>query len=163
MTGIITAISAVLLVVLDQVIKHVVYLHLKPIEIINFLPDFLQFRYVENTGAAFGMLNDKLPFLIVITIIVIAVGFYVLFTNKLTDKLQYWGAALILSGGVGNLIDRIFRNYVIDYIEFTFVDFAVFNFADCLITVGAIILMISLIKEFISESKSKKSKEKTNG
>lgn len=162
MTGAITVLCSILLVVVDQVIKYVVYLNLKPIEITRFIPGLVQFRYVENTGAAFGMLSGKIPFLIILTVVVIGLGFYVLFSNKLTDKLQYAGAVLILSGGIGNLIDRIFRNFVVDYIEFTFVDFAVFNFADCLITFGAVFLIISLSKELIKDLKSKRNKEKTN-
>lgn len=162
MTGAITIIISVLLIVLDQVIKHFVYINLRPVEVENLIPGFIRLRYVENTGASFGMLSDRLPFLITITVIVIAVGIYVLAFKKLNDKLQYVGAVLILSGGIANLIDRIFRRFVIDYLEFTFVDFAVFNFADCLITVGAALLIISLIRELIRESKTKKYGEQIN-
>lgn len=162
MTGAITIIISVLLIVLDQVIKHFVYINLRPVEVANLIPGFIRLRYVENTGASFGMLSDRLPFLITITVIVIAVGIYVLAFKKLSDKLQYVGAVLILSGGIANLIDRIFRRFVIDYLEFTFVDFAVFNFADCLITVGAALLIISLIRELIKDSKTKKYGEQIN-
>lgn len=162
MIGAITAVVAVILVILDQVIKHLVFVNLRPVDVVEFIPGFMQFRYVENTGAAFGMLNDKIIFLIAITVVVIGLGFYILLSNKLTDRYQYIGAVLILSGGIGNLIDRIFRKFVIDFIEFTFVDFAVFNFADCLITIGAVFLVFSLIKELVRESKSNSIKEKNN-
>ncbi|MEG0979271.1 MAG: signal peptidase II [Oscillospiraceae bacterium] len=159
MAGAITIAVTVVLVAIDQIIKFFVSSGLKPIGIIELIPGFIRFRYVENTGAAFGILQEKTGILIAMTIIVMAIGFYILIFQKLNGKVQYAGAVLILSGGLGNLIDRIVRHYVVDYIEFTFVDFAVFNFADSLITVGAILLIISLIKELIDESKSKKLQE----
>lgn len=159
MTGAITVAVAVLLVAIDQAIKFFVSSRLLPLGMVEFIPGFVRFRYVENTGAAFGILQQRTSFLIIMTIIVMAIGFYVLFSQKLNSKIQYSGVALILSGGIGNLIDRIVRHYVIDYIEFTFVDFAVFNFADCLITIGAILVISSLIKELIDDAKSKKKQE----
>lgn len=162
MTGAITVAISVLLVVIDQAIKFVVSQKLYPIGSVDFIPGILRFRYVENTGAAFGILQEKTIFLIVMTVIVMALGFYILFSQKLESKAQYIGVSLILSGGVGNLIDRIIRRYVIDYIEFTFVDFAVFNFADCLITIGAFLVIISLVKELIEECKTKKNQEKND-
>lgn len=162
MAGVITVAISILLVAIDQVIKLFVHMGLKPIGIVEFIPGFLQFRYVENTGAAFGILQQKTGFLIVMTIIVMAIGFYILFFQKLNGKVQYAGAILILSGGLGNLIDRMVRHYVIDYIEFTFVDFAVFNFADILITVGAFLLIASLVKELIEETKRGKAEKAQN-
>jgi len=162
MTGAITVAVAVLLIAIDQAIKFFVNAQLLPIGTVEFIPGVVRFRYVENTGAAFGIFQQKTSFLIVMTIIVMAIGFYVLFSQKLNGKIQYSGVALILSGGIGNLIDRIVRHYVIDYIEFTFIDFAVFNFADCLITIGAILVIASLIKELINESKNKKEQEAKN-
>ncbi len=159
MAGAISALVTVLLVVADQVIKFFVDKGLKPIGTVDFIPQFVRFRYVENTGAAFGIFSERTGFLIAITLVVMVLGLYILFAHKLSNKVQYSGAVLILSGGIGNLIDRIVRHYVIDYIEFTFVDFAVFNFADILITIGAILLIASLLKELIDESKSKKLQE----
>ena len=63
----------------------------------------------------------------------------------------------MIAGGIGNIIDRIRLHFVVDYIEPTFIDFAVFNFADCLITVGAFVLMIYLIIDIVKEEKQKKS------
>lgn len=160
MTGAMTVAISVLLVVIDQAIKFIVNERLHPIGSIDFIPGVLRFRYVENTGAAFGILQEKTMFLIVMTVIVMAIGFYILFSQKLQCKFQYIGVSLILSGGVGNLIDRITRRYVIDYIELTFIDFAVFNFADCLITIGAFLVIISLVKELIQETKGRKNQEK---
>ncbi len=156
MTGAITVAVSVLLIAIDQAIKFFVNEQLHPIGSVEFIPGIIRFRYVENTGAAFGILQEKTSFLIVMTIIFMAIGFYVLFSQKIQSKMQYIGVSLILSGGIGNLIDRIIRQHVIDYIELTFIDFAVFNFADCLITVGAFLVIITLIKELIDESKSKK-------
>lgn len=144
-----------ILTAVDQLLKSLIVSKLKPIGSMDFIPG-IRFRYIENSGAAFGIFQQKTIILAVLTLVVIIIGFYIIFSRKLTDKAQVTGAVLILSGGIGNLIDRIFVGYVVDYIEFTFINFAVFNFADCLITVGAVILIISLLVEFIKESKNKK-------
>jgi signal peptidase II len=68
----------------------------------------------------------------------------------------------MISGGIGNIIDRIRLHYVVDYIEPTFIDFAVFNFADCLITVGAFVMMIYLIADITRDAKNSKSGVKEN-
>jgi signal peptidase II len=68
-----------------------------------------------------------------------------------------------LAGGLGNLIDRIFRGIVVDYIEPLFMNFAVFNFADCLITVGAVVLVIYLLYDIICDSKKNNKRKKHNG
>lgn len=156
MAGAITIAVAVVLVVIDQVIKYFIIYGLQPVGVYELIPGLIRLRYVENTGAAFGILQARTGLLIAMTIIVMAIGFYILFFQKLNGRVQYTGAVLILSGGIGNLIDRIARHYVVDYIEFVFVDFAVFNFADFLITIGAILLIISLLKELVDESKKQK-------
>ena len=81
-------------------------------------------------------------------------------TKRLEFGVAYSAITLIVSGGLGNLIDRIFRGYVIDYIEPLFVNFAVFNFADILVTVGAAILIVYLIYDTAKESKTGSSKGK---
>ena len=151
-----------LLVVSDQLIKAVMLLWLKPMGSFMLVKGFLQFYYVENTGAAFSMLSGEFGrrFFIIFTVIAIAAGLYLLISGRLKSPVLKISAVLIISGGLGNLIDRIFRGSVIDYIEPLFVNFAVFNFADCLVTVGAAILIVYLIYDLV---KSVRKSDKASG
>lgn len=164
MLAAITALLIIILIVIDQLIKVIAqYFLLSAGEPVNFISGFLQFRYVENTGAAFGFLSQHTTALTVITAIVLVVVtillFVGLFTRKIRPGFLHAGMILLISGGIGNLIDRILHGYVIDYIEPVFIDFAVFNFADCLVTVGAFCLIGWLIYDIVMEYKrDKKSK-----
>ena len=103
---------------------------------------FMALRYVRNTGAAFSMLSGKTSILIWGTGAVLLGCLAYLFFGRARSRLGDAALLLVIAGGAGNLIDRIRLGYVIDYIEPLFVDFAVFNFADCLITVGAALLVV---------------------
>lgn len=154
----ITAPAVVLLILIDQLTKYLVLLNLKAVDFFTVIPGFLQFRYVENTGAAFGIFESNTWALAVVTSIVILAGLIYLFFIKPKEKLVAFAWVFLLAGGIGNLIDRVIRHFVIDFIEFTFVDYAVFNFADILVTVGAVLLIVSVIKETIAEYREKKGK-----
>ncbi len=153
MTIAITAIVAVLLVAIDQVSKLLVLNNLKDADPVTVIDGFIQFRYVENTGAAFGIFSNNTWALSVFTGIVIILGIIFLATGKLKNKVEYSAVILMLAGGVGNLIDRVFRHYVVDFIEYTFMDYAVFNFADICVTVGAVLIVLAVIVETIKEKK----------
>lgn len=153
MTIAITAIVAVLLVAIDQVSKLLVLNNLKDADPVTVIDGFIQFRYVENTGAAFGIFSNNTWALSVFTGIVIILGIIFLATGKLKNKVEYAAVILMLAGGVGNLIDRVFRHYVVDFIEYTFMDYAVFNFADICVTVGAVLIVLAVIVETIKEKK----------
>lgn len=153
MTIAITAIVAVLLVAIDQVSKLLVLNNLKDADPVTVIDGFIQFRYVENTGAAFGIFSNNTWALSVFTGIVIILGIIFLATGKLKNKVEYSAVILMLAGGVGNLIDRVFRHYVVDFIEYTFMDYAVFNFADICVTVGAVLIVLAVIFETIKEKK----------
>lgn len=151
------------LCVIDQLIKWVVQIKLMPVGVIDFIPGILEWKYVENTGAAFGSMSNNTFLLSVITSILIIACLIVLFSGKIKDKFLSVCLILIVSGGLSNLLDRMFRGdkffcgYVIDYINVLFVDFAVFNFADCLITVGSFMaLFYILFEEKIKKRKSEK-------
>ena len=145
------------LVGVDQLIKYFVIEHLKPIGVFELLEGFIRFRYVENTGAVFGSFASHTAVLTVVSIILLVVTVYFLVTQKNKSKLVSFTLLLMIAGGIGNIIDRIRLHFVVDYIEPTFIDFAVFNFADCLITVGAFVLMIYLVIDIVKEEKQKKS------
>ena len=106
--------------------------------------NFYYFTYVENRGAAFGIMQNKQWFFVVVTLLIF-VGFgYVLKKYKIEGKLFFAAVVLIFGGGVGNLIDRIFRGYVVDFLQFSFFS-PVCNLADYFITVGAVMLIISVL------------------
>ena len=138
----------------DQVIKFFVLEYLKPVGYVDVIDNILRFRYVENTGAIFGSFSAYTAVLTVVSIVLLVVVIYFLITNKSKSKIINICLLLMVSGGIGNIIDRIRLKYVVDFIEVLFVDFAVFNFADCLITVGAFVLIFYLIYDMIKDSKN---------
>ena len=150
-------ISAVLLcgalVGIDQIIKLVVINQLKPIQYIDVIEDVLRFRYVENTGAIFGSFATHTVVLTVFSVILLGFTIFFLVTNKNKSRFVNFCLLFMISGGIGNIIDRIRLRYVVDYIEPLFVNFAVFNFADCLITVGAFALIIYLIIDLVKDGR----------
>ncbi len=137
----------ILLVVLDQASK--IYLTLvnktSPIDL-EVIRGFFRITYTCNDGAAFSILKGKRVFFIIMTIIVVCFIVYYLLKNKVYWVEKY-SLLLIISGAVGNLIDRIMYGYVIDFLDFIIFgyDFPVFNIADSFITIGAIGLIISIL------------------
>ena len=156
MLQVITLIIIALLVAIDQIIKLLVLEHLKPIGSLTLIDGFIQLNYAENTGAAFGSFSGKTTFLSIFTLAIIILGLIYLFIKKRKVDVEYICISLIISGGLGNLVDRIFRGYVVDYIEPLFVDFAIFNFADILVTCSCIVLVIWLMYEIYRENKNEK-------
>lgn len=153
MAGIVSLIITAVLVAADQALKFFVDGSLRPVEEKPFIDGFIGWKYVENTGAAFGSFSDNTVLLSVVTGLVLLVGIYLIAFNKIRPKYYLACAVMIVAGGLGNLIDRIFRGYVIDYIEVQFVNFAVFNFADILVTVGSFMLMAFLIADIVKDKK----------
>lgn len=155
----ITIIIIAFLIAIDQLIKFAVLKHLEPIGSITVIDKVLSLTYVENTGAAFGSFSGYTRVLSVFTALVLIVGLIYLLSGKIRSKVVYWGLTLIISGGAANLIDRVGREFVIDYIDPLFIKFAVFNFADILVTVGAFIVIIYLLYDIIKDSKTDKTKK----
>lgn len=145
--------AMVILTVADQIIKFFVEQSLQPIGTMSFIDGFLGWRYLRNTGAAFGSFSNNTVLLSVFTGIVLVIGIFLIVTKKIKNKFYLTCAVLVISGGLGNLIDRIFRHYVVDYIEVQFMDFAIFNFADILVTVGAFAMIIYLIVDIFRDRK----------
>lgn len=153
MSVLISFISIAVLTAADQLIKLAVERNLQPIGTAEFINGFIGWNYVRNTGAAFGSFSQSTTLLTVVTGAVILAGIILIATKKIRSKFYLTCAVLIISGGLGNLIDRIFRGYVIDFIDVQFTDFAVFNFADILVTVGSIALMIYVIVDIFRDRK----------
>lgn len=149
----ISFISIAVLTAADQLIKLAVERYLQPIGTAEFIDGFIGWNYVRNTGAAFGSFSQSTALLSVVTGAVLLAGIILIATRKIKSKFYLTCAVMIISGGLGNLIDRIFRGYVIDFIDVQFTDFAVFNFADILVTVGSIALMIYVIVDIFRDRK----------
>ena len=143
------------LVVIDQLTKYAVVSTIMVNGPKEFLFGLFQFRYVENTGAAFSSFSDNTKLLTVATVIILVGCLGLLLSKKLKPMFINICLLLVVAGGIGNVIDRIMYGYVVDFIEPLFVDFAVFNFADCCITVGAFMLIGYEIYEIINERKKK--------
>ncbi|MCD1146968.1 signal peptidase II [Peptoniphilus sp. KCTC 25270] len=144
------------LIAIDQFTKYLAVQHLMDGTVIEIIPNFFRLLYVENRGAAFGVLQDSRLFFILITFLVLGVIFYFLFMKKDSVKGIYrLGLVLILSGTIGNFIDRIRLSYVIDFLSFRFFgyNFAVFNIADSLIVVGTFLLIIKILMSDTSHEK----------
>lgn len=156
MVALFSALSVVLLVGIDQLIKYFVVLNLKPVGSVMFIKGFLQFSYVENTGAMMGLMEGKTTIMIIAALIVLSVLFILILTNKIKFGFEFCCFVMIAAGGIGNIIDRIFRGFVVDYIEVLFIDFYVFNFADCLVTVGAFLILFYEIYGIYKDAKLKK-------
>lgn len=105
--------------------------------------NFINLIYVENRGAAFGILQNKRIFFIILTLAVVLYLLYYFIRNlKSNPKLLNIALSLIVSGALGNFYDRLFHGFVVDFIEFSFFNFPVFNIADILVTTGSILLII---------------------
>ena len=146
------------LTVIDQLTKYIAVNTVKINGPKEFLFGLFQFRYVENTGAAFSSFSDNTLVLTVLTVIILCVCLILLLSRKFRNMFINICLMLVISGGLGNVIDRILYGFVVDFIEPLFIDFAVFNFADCCITVGAFMLIGYEIYELITEKKKKADK-----
>ena len=139
---------AIVIIVFDQVAKWLVVNNIGITDSVKVIPGVIDFVYVKNTGAAFSFLSDKTYGIVILTaisLIFCAVVVWYVFRNKPQNKLFLLSLALMFSGAVGNVIDRISRGYVVDFIETTFIKFPVFNVADIAITVGAVLLVIYIL------------------
>lgn len=146
-------------IIIDQLSKLLVVKFLKPIDDVPLWDGVFHFNYHENQGAAFGMLADnRWVFILISTVAIIGIGLY-LFFGKASNTLMGVSMALIVSGGIANMIDRIFLGYVVDFLYFKLIDFAIFNVADAFVCIGAGLMILALILELIEESKKAKGAE----
>lgn len=134
-------------VVLDQLTKYFAQLYLQPVGTMPFIPGIMELRFVLNDGAAFSSFAGARLFLILFTGIAIAALAVYLFWKKPPKRLERTALVLLIGGGLGNLIDRVRTGVVVDFFATTFVDFAVFNVADCFVCVGAAMLILYVVLE----------------
>lgn len=137
----------VLLAALDQFTKNLAVIHLKDKPALVLIDDVFELHYLENSGAAFGMLQNQKVLFIVIALVMLAASGYLLIRmprNKHYLPLEIL-VVLIAAGAVGNMIDRILYNYVVDFFYFKLIDFPIFNVADIYVSVSCVLLAILLI------------------
>lgn len=147
-----TIIIIALGLVLDRLTKMWAVASLKGNDGIVIIKNFFGFEYLENRGAAFGMLQNKQWLFILVTTVVVIFMIGYLIKRKPTFKLTYISMALVISGAIGNLIDRLAYKYVIDFILVHYKDvyyFPTFNVADILVCVGTFFLLICILKDEI--------------
>ena len=151
------ALFAAGIVVADQVTKYLTVANIGLYQDVEFIPGFLGFTYVQNTGAAFSSFQG-MQWLFALIFAAFTVGL-VWEYRKRSLKLsafEWWCVIAVYGGGLGNMIDRVRLGYVVDMIETEFMEFPVFNVADCFITCGCIAMLVSLIlfnKGFWKEDK----------
>lgn len=152
---VIAAAVAAAVLVIDQITKYLVVSHFNLYESIPLIPGVLNLTYIHNRGAAFGIFqNQTLPF-VIITLAALALGVWVLYKRYFDHPLMDWAILLILSGGLGNLIDRVFRHgNVVDFLETAFMQFPVFNIADCAVVIGAGLMILYLILDLVRVKKA---------
>lgn len=132
------------LTLLDQVSKHLVLTYLNGENDISLIPGVLQLRYIENRGMAFGLFEGKIPVFVILCLLFFCLFVYV---YARIPRTRYYlplavTSVIMVSGALGNFIDRVFRGYVVDFIYFSLIDFPVFNMADIYVVCSGILLVL---------------------
>lgn len=154
---IVPIILAVILFIIDQATKYIALTKLKPLGSVTFIDGFMDFTFVENRGAAFGILNGRVWLLLVIAavICIVIIAAMLKMPNTKEYKWLKWSLMLILAGAIGNVADRLFRGYVVDFFEFTFIKWPVFNMADIYVVIGTLVMAV-LVLFVIKDDKEEK-------
>ena len=148
-----------LLVGLDQWSKYLTVQNISLGETKEFIPGFLSLTHLRNTGAAWSLLEGKMIFFYVFTVIVSVVIIYLLIKNYKKSIWYSVGVSFVLAGAIGNFIDRVRLGYVVDMLQTDFMNFPIFNVADSTLVVGVICIFIYLI---LDEKAAKEGKNGTN-
>ena len=135
-----------IIVIIDQLSKFLVI-----DKNISIIPNFIEFNYTQNTGGAFGI--GRINFILIISIIII-IGIIVFLIKENTKITNYIPFVLLLSGSIGNLIDRMFKGYVIDFIDINILDFPNFNIADISIVSGVIVLLYIILLKSTNDNEN---------
>lgn len=142
-----------IIAILDQAAKLFAAAFLPSLKTIPIIENIFHLTYVENTGAGFGVFSDHTWILTTLTILVIVAVVTYMTAKRPKEKTFVTALTFMMGGAVGNVIDRVRLGYVIDFFDFTLIDFPVFNVADCFITVGAALFVVYII--FLSDKKEK--------
>lgn len=146
-----------ILLAIDQWTKWLACTHLKMKASIPVIKDVFELQYLENCGAAFGMLQGKRIFLLILTFVVFVLLIYVY--GRIPEGKRFHALrvldVLFAAGAVGNMLDRFFRQYVVDFFYFKLINFPVFNVADCYVVIGAIATVLLFIFYYKEEDFSR--------
>ena len=161
MSYIFAVISAALILAADQYTKYYIMTNFELYSTKGFVPGILEITYIKNDGAAWGMFGGNQIFLISLTLIIMAVCIIYLVKFAKHSKMLFWAICMVLSGGLGNMIDRIFRKgNVVDFLQFSFwKSFPVFNVADCAIVIGSCFLILYFVLDLLKDVKKTADKE----
>lgn len=140
-------ISILLLILMDQAVKGYVVKEIPLGGMRRFIPKVVSLTYLKNSGAAFSMLENKQWFFTIITLIAMGAAFVYLYRHIKGSIWLLLGLTLIISGGIGNFIDRVRQGFVVDMFHLDFMNFAIFNVADIYLTIGVGLLLIYLLRE----------------
>lgn len=142
----------ILTVVLDQITKLLAVKFLEPIPTKPIIEGVIHLTYHINRGAAFGILADnRWVFMLISTLLIVGLSVY-LYMGRAQNALYGISISMIIGGGIGNMIDRVALGYVVDFIDFRLINFAIFNGADSFVCVGSGLLILALIIDIIKES-----------
>ena len=140
-------ISILILILLDQAVKGYVVKEIPLGGMRRFIPKVVSLTYLKNSGAAFSMLENQQWFFTIITLIAMGAAFVYLYRHIEGSIWLLLGLTLIISGGIGNFIDRLRQGFVVDMFHLDFMNFAIFNVADIYLTIGVGLLLIYLLRE----------------
>ncbi len=148
--------STAALIWLDQWTKELAVSHLKDQPEIVIIKGVFQLRYLENRGAAFGMLQGRQMFFFLVAAVVLAAVLYGLWRMPFTRRYLPLGGCMVLlvAGALGNMIDRISQQFVVDFLYFSLIDFPIFNVADCYVTAAAFLLIVLIMWYYTDEDLS---------
>lgn len=144
-----TLIISIILLCIDQISKLLVVNLLTKTDSITIIKNFFYLTYINNDGAAFSILVGKRIFLILIAVLVIVMLIRYIKKNNIQNKLELVSISLIIGGSLGNLMDRVIRGYVIDFLDFKIFNynFPIFNLADTFIVIGVFLLLLKEIRK----------------
>ena len=145
-------------IVLDQLTKLLAVKYLMDGSV-TVIPWLIDFTYVENRGMAWGLLADQRWIFMTASVIAIVALSVFLYMRRSPNLLYGIAISAIISGGIGNMIDRTVLGYVVDFLEVTFMDFPVFNVADSFVSVGAVGLIVLLLVDIVREARSERQKK----
>lgn len=156
MSYILAIVVATVLLVFDQWTKFLVVSNFALGQTKPFADGLLNFTYIHNTGGAWGLMEGHTWLLLAVTLLIMIICVALLIKKGLQNKIMFWSICFIMSGGIGNMIDRFFRGgKVVDFLHFEFwPTFPVFNIADCAVCIGAGLLLLYFVLDIIKESKA---------
>lgn len=153
MSYIMAVVFGLFMVGIDQLTKYLIIQNIAYGQSHVVIDGILNFTCYHNTGAIFGLdvIENQRWMLISFSAIILVVCIGLLIKKAFKSRMMYWAMCLVLAGGIGNMIDRIFRGYVVDFIEVKFMDFYIFNVADCCVVIGVGLILVYFIIDTISD------------